>query len=298
MVSVPSRQDLLLEPHRHRPPVGADGEEAAGEERQGRAHRRAFSATAAEHGAGTAGATAEGVVVLVLPRRRQRLAGDRALLSRAHAPARHRPRSRLGYRAAERRGRARRDIPRDGEFGDDVRHTRLSGRSSAARHRAPIDREAFGRARARGLLPALRVADLGYRSRLSLPPGSRRRARCQRREARPRLAQAPAGARRARRLDRAAAGSAAGRLGLPIRQPALSRCRRHRGGRHGHGPRAGRRRLARLRRKSAARARMDRRHAERERRLGRVRCRQRILLSQQHSVRRPWRACSIRRPRT
>ena len=47
-----------------------------------------------------------------------------------------------------------------------------------------------------------------------------------------------AGARRARRLDRAAARSAARRLGVPIRQSALSRCRRHRGRRHGDGPRA------------------------------------------------------------
>ena len=39
-----------------------------------------------------------------------------------------------------------------------------------------------------------------------------------------------------------------------------------------------------------ARARMDRRHAERERRLGRVRRRQRLLLSQQYSVRRSRRA--------
>ena len=45
-----------------------------------------------------------------------------------------------------------------------------------------------------------------------------------------------------------------------------------------------------LPRRDRARARMDRRHAERERRLGRVRRRQRILLSQQYPVRRPWRA--------
>ncbi len=46
----------------------------------------------------------------------------------------------------------------------------------------------------------------------------------------------------------------------------------------------------RLCRKPGAGPRMDRRHAKRERRLGRVRCRQRILSSQQHSVRRPRRA--------
>ena len=42
----------------------------------------------------------------------------------------------------------------------------------------------------------------------------------------------------ARRLDRAAARHSPGRLGLPIRQSALSRRRRHRRRRHGDGPRA------------------------------------------------------------
>ena len=46
----------------------------------------------------------------------------------------------------------------------------------------------------------------------------------------------------------------------------------------------------RLPRRDRPRARMDRRHAERQRRLGRVRRRQRLLLSQQHSVRRSRRA--------
>ena len=41
------------------------------------------------------------------------------------------------------------------------------------------------------------------------------------------------------RLGASAPGRAAGRLGVPVRQPALSRSRRHRGGRHGDGPRAG-----------------------------------------------------------
>ena len=47
---------------------------------------------------------------------------------------------------------------------------------------------------------------------------------------RARLARRQAGARRRRRLGRDAAGAAAGRLGLPVRQPALSRSRRHRRG--------------------------------------------------------------------
>ena len=56
-----------------------------------------------------------------------------------------------------------------------------------------------------------------------------------RRSARPRLARTDAGARPARRLDGAAARSAPRRVGLPIRQSALSRRRRHRGGGDGHG---------------------------------------------------------------
>ena len=52
----------------------------------------------------------------------------------------------------------------------------LSGRSSAARHRAQIGRKAAGRARRRDLLPALRLADLGYRACLPRAAGSRRRA--------------------------------------------------------------------------------------------------------------------------
>ena len=83
----------------------------------------------------------------------------------------------MGQRAPQRRGRSRRDLPGDGEQRDDVRRARLSGASSAARHRAHVDREAAGGARARGLLPALRVADLGHRARLSRLARSRRRAR-------------------------------------------------------------------------------------------------------------------------
>ncbi len=73
--------------------------------------------------------------------------------------------------------------------------------------------------------------------------------------ARPRMADALAGARRRGRLDRAAAGPAPRRLGLPIRQSALSRSRRHRGGGDGHGPRPprGRRRQRVRRRPSTAR---------------------------------------------
>ena len=99
-----------------------------------------------------------------------------------------------------------------------------------------------------------------------------------------------AGARRARRLDRAPAECAARRLGVPIRQSALSRRRRHRGGGAGDGSRAGPRPEDRSPHGDRTRAGMDPGIAEPERRLGRIRCRQRIPLPQQHSVRRPRRA--------
>ena len=83
LVSVPPRQDFLLEPHRDRAAPGADGEEAARTQCQGRHHRRAVSRSAAIARADAAGAAAEGVVVLVLPRRRQAVARGGALLSRS-----------------------------------------------------------------------------------------------------------------------------------------------------------------------------------------------------------------------
>ena len=67
--------------------------------------------------------------------------------------------------------------------------------------------------------------------------GRRRRARAAD-AGEPRMAQAAASARHRRRLGVDAARRPAGRLGLPIRQPPLSRSRRHRRRGHGHGPRA------------------------------------------------------------
>ena len=102
---------------------------------------------------------------------------------------------------------------------------------------------------------------------------------------------AAAGARRARRLDRAAARSAARRLGLPIRQSALSRRRRHRGGGHGDGPRAERSPAATDFDAAIARARewivgMQSRNGG----WGAFDADNELLLSQQHSVRRSRRA--------
>ena len=81
--------------------------------------------------------------------------------------ARHRRRRRLGGGAPQRRGRARCDLSGDGQQRDDVRRARLCGGSSAAGGGAPVGRQAAGDPRARGLLPAVRVADLGHRPDLS-----------------------------------------------------------------------------------------------------------------------------------
>src|SRR6516162_4404432 len=126
----------------------------------------------------------------------------------------------------------------EGEQRHDVRRARLSAASSPAGDRTQIDREASGRARARGLLPALRLADLGYRAHLSRPARSRRRTRRRASLQRSRMAGPQADPGRERRLDRAAAQYPSRRLGVPIRQPALSRRRRYGGGGDGDGSRA------------------------------------------------------------
>ena len=95
-----------------------------------------------------------------------------------------------------------------------------------------------------------------------------------------------AGARRGRRLGGGAARVAAGRLGLPVREPALPRSRRHRRGRAGARPL----RRGALPRGDRSRRRMGRRHAEPQWRLGLVRRRQHALLPEPHPVRRSRRA--------
>ena len=252
LVSVPPRQDFLLEPHRHRAAAGAAGAQAEGAQSQG-GHASTSSSSSRRRRSGR-------------PRRRRsrkrRGSGSFAasipccaplepLFPEAAAATRDRARGGLGQRAAQRRGRSRRDLPGDGEQRDDVRRARLSGRSSAARDRAQVDREAAGGARARGLLPALRLADLGHRARLPrlLEVGGEHAPT--QRLARARLAGAAADPRCQRRLDRAAARSPPRRLGVPIRQSALSRRRRHGGRGDGDGSRAG---LERQRPTSAARS--------------------------------------------
>ena len=115
----------------------------------------------------------------------------------------------------------------------------------------------------------------------------------------PRLAEAAAGARRRGRLDRAAARRAARRLGVPVRQPALSRSRRHRGRGDGDGPRQ----------RAAASRRVRRRRSTRGARMGRGPAEQRTAAgapstpttatTTSTTSRSPITArCSIRRPRT
>ena len=90
MVSVPSRQDFVLEPHRHRAAAGADGAEAARAQSEECPDRRAVPRAAGDAWAGAEGAAAERGAVLVLPRRRQPAALRRADVSEVDAAARDR----------------------------------------------------------------------------------------------------------------------------------------------------------------------------------------------------------------
>src|SRR5207248_2346514 len=112
MVSLPPRQDLVLEPHGDRAAVGAAGAQAQGAQPAAGHDRGALSRAAAERRPGAQGTTAESVLVLVLSRRGCAAAGSRAALSRALARTRDRKRARMGDRAPQRRGRARGNLPR------------------------------------------------------------------------------------------------------------------------------------------------------------------------------------------
>ena len=98
LVSVPSRQDFLLEPHRHRAAAGADGAQAEGAQSQGRRHRRAFPRAAAERsGWRRRRRSRSASLVPVLPRRRQSLLRCvEPLFPEAAAATRDRSRRRLG----------------------------------------------------------------------------------------------------------------------------------------------------------------------------------------------------------
>ena len=95
------------------------------------------------------------------------------------------------------------------------RRAGLSAQSSRPPHRAQIDRKA-ARVGRRSLLPALRLAGVGYGAGGPCADGDARRSR---REpvARTRLAEGAAGAGCEGRLGRTKPGCATGRLGVPVR---------------------------------------------------------------------------------
>ena len=93
-------------------------------------------------------------------------AGPSRCSPKMYAAARDRERGGVGRRAAQRRGRPRRDLSGDGEQRDDVRRAGLSAGPSAAGGRAAVGREASGR--------ACRTRPIASRaSRRSGTPGSR-----------------------------------------------------------------------------------------------------------------------------
>ena len=106
-----------------------------------------------------------------------RAAGDRAVVSEEVARPRHRQRGCLHRRTAERRRWIGRDLSADGQCRDDVRGARQARGLSAARDHAARARQASGDRRARGLLPALRLAGVGHLADLPRPDRGRRRSR-------------------------------------------------------------------------------------------------------------------------
>ena len=165
-----------------------------------------------------------------------------------------------------------------------------------------VDREAARRqARTRPIAsPACRRSGTRRSPPMRCWKPATRRARAAARAA-ARLARAAPGARRQGRLGRPAPGRPPRRLGVPVRQPALSRSRRHRRRGDGDGPRRSRRRHRSPGRASPsdrARARMDRGPAKPRRRLGRLRRRQHLLTISTTSPSPITARCSIRRPPT
>ena len=140
------------------------------------------------------------------------------------------------------------------------------------------------------LLPALRLARLGYRAGRARHAGSRRRQAAARRGARRSTGCSRTAAAMSRATGSAQRPRAAGRrLGVPVRQHALSRSRRHRGGRLGHAS-------ARATAASATRIAIERAldwlvgMQSEQRRICRLRRRQHALQPQLHSLCRSRRA--------
>ena len=146
---------------------------------------------------------------------------DRAVVSEEAAPARDRRRARLHRGAAERRRRHGRDLSADGQHRHDVRGARQGTGFSAARGHPQGHRQAAGDRRARGLLPALRLAGVGHRADLPRAGGGRRRRHAREDEAGPRLAEAAAGARPQGRLGGEGPRCPSGRLGVPVQQRTI-----------------------------------------------------------------------------
>ena len=120
VVAVPSQQDFLLGAHHDRAADGDGGVEAAGEESQGRRHRRIVPAGSQVGRHDAEGAAPELGLVHAVQRARQDPARGRAAVSEEAAPARDRRRARLHRGAAERRGRHGRDLSADGQHRHDV----------------------------------------------------------------------------------------------------------------------------------------------------------------------------------
>ena len=120
VVAVPHQQDFLLGAHHDRAADGDGGVEAAGEESQGRRHRRVVPAGSQVGRHDAEGAASELGLVHAVQHARQDPAGDRAAVSEEAAPARDRRRARFHRGAAERRRRHGRDLSADGQHRHDV----------------------------------------------------------------------------------------------------------------------------------------------------------------------------------
>ena len=164
MVSVPSRQDLVLEPHCHRAAAGADGAEAAARNPKNVRIDELFLDPPATLGPAPKAPQQNAALFWFFRAADDLLRLGEPVFPKMEAQARDRHRGGLGRRAAQRRGRTRRDLPGDGQQRDDVRRAGLSAGPSAAGDRAAGDREAAGRARTR---PICSLA-----SRRSGTPGS------------------------------------------------------------------------------------------------------------------------------
>ena len=147
LVPVPSRQGVLLVAHGDRAAAGADGAEA-----RARAIRAASRSQSCSSRRRHACATGRGTAIRLRSGPRSSCASIdvlravEPLFAERSAPARDRQCGRLRHRAAQRRGRARRDLSGHGQHGDDVRLPRLSAetiRDVAIARR--VGREAAGR---------------------------------------------------------------------------------------------------------------------------------------------------------